>query len=205
LKRRFISKLILISLVCLVEGFGFASSSVAASDTMNANFDGAGSGIKMVMYVIFILILVIGLFFLIIKVVAQKNRLLRSGRSIKTIGGVSVGQNKSIQVVEIGHTLFVVGVGENVQLVAKIEDSEEIEYILEHLHIRGNKDFPTFQSFAKWFKGMRGQSHIEEEELSPSFQQVFHEKMERISNRKQRVDELLHNDDDDDADRLNDK
>jgi flagellar protein FliO/FliZ len=193
----------LISLVSLIEVFGFASYSFADNNMSTDNFGGAGSGIKMVMYVIFILILVIGLFFLIIKVVAQKNRLLMSGRSIKTIGGVALGQNKSIQVVEIGHTLFVVGVGENVQLVAKIEDSEEIEYILEHLHIRGNKDFPTFQSFTKWFRGLRGQSQIEEEDLSASFQQVFHDKMERISNRKQRVDELLHNDND--TDRLNDK
>jgi flagellar protein FliO/FliZ len=126
-----------------------------------------------------------------------------SGRSVKSIGGVSLGQNKSIQVVEVGHTLFIVGVGENVQLISKIEDAEEIEFIIDHMHNRGNKDFVTFQSLGKWFKGLRGEKQVVEEDLSTSFQQVFHEKMERISNRKQRVDELFHNDND--ADRLNDK
>ena len=71
------------------------------------------------------------------------------------------------------------------------------------MHFRGNKDFPTFQSLGRWFKGLKGQSPMEEEELSNSFQQVFQEKMERISNRKQRVDEMFHNDNE--SDRLNDK
>jgi flagellar protein FliO/FliZ len=196
------------SLMGIVEFFGYASYSFAANKEPNTNtnsFDGYGSSIKMVGYVIFCLILIIALFFIIIKVISQKNRFMMSGRSVKLIGGVSIGQNKSIQVVEVGHTLFVVGVGDNVQLISKIEDAEEIEFIVDHMHVRGNKDFPTFQSLSKWFKGLKGEKHIEDQDLSTSFQQVFHEKMERISNRKQRVDELFHNDNDNESDRLNDK
>jgi flagellar protein FliO/FliZ len=193
------------SLLGIIEFFGFASRSLAASDEADNNigsFGGIGSGIKMVGYVIFCLALIIALFFVIIKVISQKNKLMMSGRSVKLIGGVSIGQNKSIQVVEVGHTLYVVGVGDTVQLISKIEDAEEIEFIVDHMHIRRNKDFP---SLGKWFKSLKGEKHIEEEEedLSTSFQQVFHEKMERISNRKQRVDELFHNDNE--SDRLNDK
>jgi flagellar protein FliO/FliZ len=202
LKKRSKSPLLLISLFAFVEFFAYSSYSFAAANSPD-DFGKFGSGLKMVGYVIFCLILIIALFFIIIKVISQKNKLLMAGRSIKTIGGVSLGQNKSLQVVEVGHTLFVVGVGDNVQLVSKIEDSEEIEYILEHLHIRGNKDFPTFQSFGKWFKSLRGQPDVEDDDLSASFHQVFHEKMERISNRKQRVDELFQNEDE--SDRLNGK
>jgi flagellar protein FliO/FliZ len=200
LKKRSRSPFILISLFSLIEFFGYSSYTFANSNSAE-DFGKFGSGLKMVSYVIFCLILIIALFFIIIKVVSQKNKLLMAGRSIKTIGGVSLGQHKSLQVVEVGHTLFVVGVGENVQLVSKIEDAEEIEYIIEHLHIRRNQDFPAFQSLGKWFKGLKGQQNVEEEDLSASFQQVFHEKMERISNRKQRVDELFQNEDE--TDRLN--
>jgi flagellar protein FliO/FliZ len=195
------SSFFLISLFSIIGFFSYSSDTFAASAT--EDLGKFGSGVKMVGYVIFCLILIIALFFIIIKVISQKNKLLTAGRSIKTIGGVSLGQNKSLQVVEVGHTLFVVGVGDNVQLVSKIEDAEEIEYIIEHLHIRGNKDFLKFQSLGTWFKGLRGQQNVEEEDLSASFQQVFHEKMERISNRKQRVDELFQNEDE--TDRLNGK
>lgn len=191
------------SLLGIIEFFGYASHSFAANDEEAnnlGNFGGIGSGIKMVGYVIFCLVLIIALFFVIIKVISQKNKLMMSGRSVKLIGGVSIGQNKSIQVVEVGHSLYVVGVGDNVQLISKIEDAEEIEFIVDHMQVRRNMDFP---SLGKWFKSLKGEKHIEEEDLSTSFQQVFHEKMERISNRKQRVDELFHNDNE--SDRLNDK
>jgi flagellar protein FliO/FliZ len=204
LKKRSRSPFILISLLGIIEFLGFAPYSFAVGDkpiTPANNFDKVGGSIKMVGYVIFCLIIIIALFFIIIKLISQKNRLMMSGRSIKTIGGVSLGQNKSIQVVEVGHTLFVVGVGENVQLVSKIEDAEEIQFIIDHMHFRGNKD--AFQSLGNWFRGLRGQKDTEEDDLSTSFQQVFHEKMERISNRKQRVDELFQNDND--SDRLNGK
>jgi flagellar protein FliO/FliZ len=192
------------SLLGIIEFFGYASYSLAATDDPPkdiGSFGGIGSSIKMVGYVIFCLILIIALFFVIIKVISQKNKLMMSGRSVKLIGGVSIGQNKTIQVVEVGHTLYIVGVGENVQLISKVDDAEEIEFIVDNMQIRRNMEFP---SLGKWFKGLKGEKQIEEEEdLSTSFQQVFHEKMERISNRKQRVDELLHNDNE--SDRLNDK
>jgi flagellar protein FliO/FliZ len=177
----------------------FADETTPNFKTVNSSWD----SIRMVMWVIFCLILIIGLFFLIIKMVAQKNKMMMSGRSIKTIGGVSLGQNKSVQVVEIGHSLYVVGVGNNIQLISKIDDEDEVEYIRDHIQSRGTNEFPAFQSIGKWFKGLRNQQIIEEEDLSNSFQHVFQEKMERISNRKQRVDELFQNDNDDD--RLNDK
>ena len=192
--------------MAIIEFFQVASYSIAESNNLGSNANdlvGIGTSIKMVGYVIFCLILIISLFFIIIKVVAKKNNLMMSGRSVKLIGGVSIGQHKTIQVVEVGHTLYILGVGDNVQLISKIENAEEIEFIVEHMHFRGNKDFPTFQSLGRWFKGLKGQPPMEEEELSNSFQQIFQEKMERISNRKQRVDEMFHNDNE--SDRLNDK
>jgi flagellar protein FliO/FliZ len=192
--------------MAIIDFFQFASYGIVVDEklgTTDTSIGSIGSSFKMVGYVIFCLILIICLFFIIIKVISQKNKLMMSGRSVKSIGGVSIGQNKTIQIVEVGHTLYVLGVGDNVQLISKIEDAEEIEYIVENMNFRVNRDFPTFQSFGRWFKGLRGQPPVEEEDLSTSFQQVFHEKMERISSRKQRVDELFHNDNE--SDRLNDK
>ena len=88
------------SLLGIIEFFGFASYSFAAVDDTGkdiGNFGGIGSSIKMVGYVIFCLVLIIALFFVIIKVISQKNKLMMSGRSVKLIGGVSIGQNKTIQ------------------------------------------------------------------------------------------------------------
>ena len=162
---------------------------------------------SMVLQVIFYLTLIIGLFFVIIKFIAQKNKHFMAGRMIKTIGGVSLGQNKSLQVVKIGHHLYIVGVGDTVQFISQINDPEEVMYIQENIHASNTRDFPGIQSFTSWIKGFQKRKETEEDEieedLSTSFQQVFSEKMGRISNRTQKVNELFK--EDKNTDRLNDK
>ena len=58
------------------------------------------------------------------------------GNSIRSLGGVPLGQNKSIQIVEIGHSLFVVGVGENIQLLDKIIDADEVRISRSYYNLR---------------------------------------------------------------------
>jgi flagellar protein FliO/FliZ len=160
----------------------------------------------MVVKVIFFLILIIGLFFVIIKFLSQKNKYL-FGRSLRSLGGVPLGQNKSIQVVEIGRSLYIVGVGENVQLMEKINDAEEVAYITEMLTAGSSANTVNFETFSGWLSKLRKKQddsvEIEESDITASFQQVFHNKMQHLSDRKKMVEDLLM--DDKQNDRLNDK
>lgn len=155
----------------------------------------------MIVKVIFFLILIIVIFFVIMKIIAQKNKYLM-GRSIRSLGGLPLGPNKSIQVVEIGKSLYIVGVGENIQLLEKIHDEEEVALISEMMSSRPSLTGPTFESWGGWLRRLR-RKHEVEEELdieATSFQQVFQTKM---SDRKKMMEELLQQDKN--SDRLNDK
>ncbi len=175
-------------------------SCFADSGEMESQF--SYSGFKIFGQVAFYLILIIGIFFLIVKVISQKNKTYLSARSVKSIGGVPLGQNKSVQVVEIGSHLFVLGVGNDVQLLGKIEDPEEIAYIKENIHARVTADFAKLGSLGKWVKSLRSKPD-EEEELSASFQHVFQQKMQGVTGRKKQIDDLIGEQNLDD--RLNDK
>ncbi|WP_438446905.1 flagellar biosynthetic protein FliO [Gorillibacterium sp. sgz5001074] len=155
--------------------------------------------------VVAFLIIIIGIFLLIMKVVAQKNKMFHSTRSIKSIGGLGLGPNKSVQVVQIGRSLLVLGVGNDVELVSKIEDPEEIQYILDHIQ-PGPGDFKGFPSMGEWLKrwGKR-QDAPEDMDVTPSFQAVFQEKMQRIANRQQKVDEVMGRGQQNPYDRLSDR
>jgi flagellar protein FliO/FliZ len=168
------------------------------------DFTGTFDTVKMIGQVMFFLILIIALFFVLIKFLAKKNQYSPFGRSIRSLGGVPLGTNKSIQIVEIGHSLYIVGVGENIQLLQKIDDPEEVAYVTELL-LSSQSDQTSFLSVGKWIEKLRGsKKEIEEEvEITSSFQQVFHDKLQRVTTRNKNVEEWIS--EQKQKDRLNDK
>lgn len=168
-------------------------------------YDGIGGGdvFWMMFKVIGLLVILIGLFLLVIRLVAQKNKNLMSGRSVKALGGLPLGQNKSVQIVQIGHTLYVLGVGNDVRLLAKIDDPDEIRFIDEYLHHSGSRPSSTLPTVGEWWKRLRRREQSEEADLSSSFQAVLHEKMQRLTNKQKQVEDMLL--DENYADRLTDK
>ncbi|WP_245844007.1 flagellar biosynthetic protein FliO [Oceanobacillus rekensis] len=72
----------------------------------------------------FALILVIALIYILIKFLSKRNKLFNHVKALDNLGGISVGQNKSIQIIRIGSQLYLVGVGENVELLQEITDEE---------------------------------------------------------------------------------
>lgn len=156
----------------------------------------------MIVQVIFFLIVIIGLFLLIIKFLSQKNKFFSLGRSFRSLGGVPLGTNKSIQVIQLGNSLYIVGVGENIQLLDKIDQLDEVEEIRDLLSSSA-KTGQTFDSFANLLKKMRKTPPDEDLDTGLSFQQVFLDKMQNVKNRKEMVEHILM--DEQKTDRLNDK
>ncbi|WP_409340964.1 flagellar biosynthetic protein FliO [Paenibacillus sp. MBLB4367] len=196
LKNRTVSLTLFSSVVLL----GFTQSSFAAQEEAPPVGDGF-SVYGMLFQVMFFLLLIIGLFFVIIKFIAKKNKQFSTGRAVKNLGGVALGQNKSVQIVEIGNSLFVLGVGDNVQLISQISDPDEIEQIRDNMAPKAPVDLQSFTSFAKWVRSLRKKEQTEEE-LPASFHELFADRMKQVSGRKERIDELTQ--DEYRADRLND-
>jgi flagellar protein FliO/FliZ len=192
--------MLLMSGISLAEG----TSNNGISDLGFTDKTNAMDSIKMVGQVIFFLIIIIALFLVLIKFLAKRNKYSIFGRSVRSLGGVPLGQNKSIQVVEIGHALFVVGVGENIQLLEKINDPEEVAYVTELLTVSQSEN-SSFATLGKLIGNLRGRNKEldEEVEITSSFQQVFHDKLQRVTSRNKHVEEWLS--DQKQTDRSNDK
>lgn len=77
--------------------------------------------------VLFAFIFVIGLLFSLLKFVNRKNRMYDKNRLMKNMGGISLGQHKSIQLVVIGNTYYLIGVGDDIRLLKEINDPAEID------------------------------------------------------------------------------
>jgi len=90
-----------------------------------------GSSVGDYIKVMVALLFVVGLLYGLLKLVNRKNRLYDKNRYMKNMGGLSLGQHKSIQLVIIGESYYLVGVGDDVSLLKEITDPEEIDKLVE--------------------------------------------------------------------------
>lgn len=83
--------------------------------------------VKMVVSLIFIIVLI----FLVLKFWAGKTKGIHARGPFLALGGCPLGTNRSIQAVMIGKTIYLLGVGENVQLIREITEGDEYQLILD--------------------------------------------------------------------------
>ncbi|CAH0119821.1 flagellar biosynthetic protein FliO [Paenibacillus sp. MSJ-34] len=167
------------------------------------------SAVLNVVWVIVAMIIVIALIVVVAKFLGQKNRTWLKNRSIRTLGAIGLAQNKSLQVLEIGNTIYVIGVGDDVRLVDKVSDPDEVAAIVAAFEseLANRTEFgPLINGIRSKFRKREAKTeqYDQEQEMSSvSFHEVFQTKLNRMPNRKQKVEELLQ--DENNADRLMDK
>jgi flagellar protein FliO/FliZ len=79
----------------------------------------------------FALLLVLALIYIMLKLLNKRNKMFNQITHLENLGGISVGQNKSIQIIRIGDKFYVVGVGDNVEMLQEITDEGMKEVLLE--------------------------------------------------------------------------
>ncbi|MBN6887176.1 flagellar protein FliO/FliZ [Cytobacillus horneckiae] len=141
--------------------------------------------LKMIVATVF----VVALLYFMLKFVNKKSRVYKSSQLVENLGGASLGQNRSVQMVKVGERLFVVGVGENIQLLKEIDDKAEREQILnEYNHQLDQLVQPAdiISNLMNQVKSKKTNS-IEKQ----PFQQLFNSKLEEMKTaRKKTLEEL---------------
>lgn len=160
-------------------------------------FTGSDSLAGSFVWVIVSLAIVIVLIVFVIKWLSQRNRSWGTNRSMRSLGGIALGQNNSMQVVEIAGRIYVVGIGENITLLDKIVDPEEIKAIIESLERQPEQLWPqnALKQFTSKLRGSNTdkdkQPDNEQWNRSTSFQSMLQSKLTQQSDRKQQLESLL--------------
>lgn len=136
-----------------------------------------GSLIINVLKMIFALLLVLALIYLLVKLLGRRRNLSSQIKSLENMGGISVGQQKSIQVIRVGRRFYLVGVGENVELLQEITDIEMIEDLLAEQS--GTDD--SLKSMLPSFLQKGNESDREE---SDNFKEQFKEELNKIKQQR---------------------
>ena len=100
------------------------------ADTANSDSASVGVGLWEYIKVLLSLVLVLGILIFVLRFLNKRNQNYQQNSVIRNLGGHSVGAQKSVQLLHIGNQIYVVGVGEDVQLLQVISDPKEIEQMI---------------------------------------------------------------------------
>lgn len=152
----------------------------------NSSFSFISNFLKM----IFALLLILGLIYVMVKILGRKNHTLQQSKVIENLGGIPLGQNKSIQLVRIGNQIMVIGVGENIELLFELTDEETIELIHE------NEQVQTMPNNFLQFLTDKFESSRKKANQSKEFEQLFTNELEKMKEKRAQIIEEQKNRDD---------
>jgi flagellar protein FliO/FliZ len=178
----------------LLEGKAAAASEGLETTDTAPTFDGNMTGTLIT--VMIVLAVIICLIVFLIKMLARRNRGWGANRALRTLGGVPLGQHKSLQVVELAGKVYVVGVGEDVTLIDKLEDAEQASHIISSME-QSNAISWNSAALSDLIGKLKRSKHASDSIAAdsssegPDFERMLRRKLDEQSQRKQQVESLL--------------
>ncbi|WP_456275486.1 flagellar biosynthetic protein FliO [Bacillus sp. AK128] len=141
---------------------------------------------------IFALFLVLMLLYVTLRFIKKKNQTYDSTKTMANLGGTSLGNNRSVQLVKVGDRILIVGVGENIQLLKEIDSEEEINRILSQQQQDVQQLLQPGDILTKIMDQFKSSKQKEKQEnQNQSFKSVLASQLSELSKgRKKLLDEL---------------
>lgn len=158
-------------------------------------YQGPNMGLEL-LKLVFYLSLILAMIYLSLRFIAKKNGVMRPN-IFQLLGGVQLGQNKSVQLVEIGNKIYILGVGQEVRLLQVIDSQEELEEIRDSMKMTS----PANDRLIEWAQQLKDSSFINrfikkkdqlEKEKKNDFETLLNQKMTQLKDqRAQSLQQIL--------------
>ncbi|MCM3782949.1 flagellar biosynthetic protein FliO [Neobacillus mesonae] len=143
------------------------------------------------LWVIVVLIAIIAAIVLLVRWLGRKNQHFFQKKAMRIIGGVGLGPSKSIQIVEIGSKLYILGIGEDVNVIDTLSDPEEIRSLMKQFELEG-RDTATLSTYLQNVKTRLGKNKSQSEEVNEAdFKLLFEQKLQEMPDRKEQMEDWL--------------
>ncbi|WP_138414813.1 flagellar biosynthetic protein FliO [Aquibacillus sediminis] len=142
---------------------------------------------KLFVQLIFALAIVIGLIYGLLKFIGNKSKMYQKVRALENVGGISLGSNKSLQVVRIGERYYVIGVGDDVELLSEITDEETINELMSN---DNTSDFNPRTFLASFFPKKEDDDHSSNKSSS-DYPKLFKNELNQMIEDRKKLTERL--------------
>jgi flagellar protein FliO/FliZ len=130
----------------------------------------------------FALLLVLALIYIMLKLLNKRNKMFNQIKHLENLGGISVGQNKSIQIIRIGGKFYLVGVGDNVEMLQEITDVEMKKELLE----QGEEEPFQLNTLLPSFLRKRAEKKSTNQD-SEDFKNLFSNELDKLKTNRARL------------------
>ncbi|MBO8155226.1 MAG: flagellar biosynthetic protein FliO [Bacillaceae bacterium] len=128
------------------------------------------------------LVLVLGLIYVLLKYLQKRTRIYQQVRTLENLGGISLGNNKSVQLVRIGKKVYALGVGENITFLKEITDEETVSELFNENQEPNRSINQSFQSiWQKWNKSKQKQ------DSATAFKQLFQDELTSMQKEREKA------------------
>lgn len=130
---------------------------------------------------IFALLFVVALLYGLLRFVNSRNKTFQTNQLIQNLGGIGVGQGKSLQLMQVGNSIFLVGIGEDITLLKEITDPAEIETLTKIYEEKvdiGNSIPYVSELIGRLREKETSNSKMESK--NPSFDETFQKRLQEI-------------------------
>ncbi|RSL32845.1 flagellar biosynthetic protein FliO [Salibacterium salarium] len=138
---------------------------------------------KMLFQLVLALAAVIAIMYFLLKFINKRTQSFQSQKTMQNLGGVPLGQNKSVQMIKIGDRLLIVGVGDSIRLLKEIEEESEIEDLLEN---DSTSDTGWTKKGFSMFQGLFNKRKAEKKD-SESFQHVLEDQLGEMKDTRKKA------------------
>lgn len=138
----------------------------------------------------FALLLILALLYGILIILRRRKKLYQHSNLLENLGGIPLGPNKSIQIVRVGSSLYLIGVGDNIEMLQEITDEELKTALLEE---KEEDSLPVANMVFNLFQGKQKKNN---QKTLQSFSENLQEELKKFrTNRKNLMDEFNKKDD----------
>ncbi|MCM3128725.1 MULTISPECIES: flagellar biosynthetic protein FliO [unclassified Paenibacillus] len=160
----------------------------SSTNTMETSYYGQ------LLWVIVVLIAIIAAIVLLVRWLGRKNQHFFQKKAMRVVGGVGLGPSKSIQIVEIGSKLYILGVGEDINVIDTLADPEEISLLMKQFELEGRETTTLFSTIETLKTRLNRKTTKSEEVDEADFKQLFEQKLQEMPDRKEQMEDWLQED-----------
>ncbi len=144
----------------------------------------------LILRIIIVLVIIIGLIYLLLKLLNRSSNFTKQGEVLTNLGGISLGMNKSAQMLKVGDKIYLIGVGEDISILTEITDPATIEQLLEKQQVAplsSSSFLEQFKLLGKKTKSTDESAQVDNTFKNQDFASLFKGELDTMKEKREKI------------------